>query len=62
MFFTLVFEHRREVVERPRMEVEIPVVAPVTGLAGIIILADTTEIANDDSTDAALLALVDDVF
>jgi hypothetical protein len=59
--FSLVVEHRREAVERPPMQIEVAVVAPVGGFT-VVVLADSREIANNDCPNVALGTLCDNRF
>ena len=60
--FRLVVEKRREAVERPPVQVEIPVVTPVTGFAVLVVFSDTAEVANDKRPDTSFDALLYDCF
>jgi len=59
--FRLVFEDVREPVERPPVQVEVSVLAPVLRLA-VVVLADTSEFPDVDATNVVLDTSFNDVF
>ena len=60
--FRLVVQKRRESVERPPVQVEISVVAPIPRLTCLVIVSDTAEVANDKCSDASFDAHLYDCF
>jgi hypothetical protein len=53
-------EHRREAVERPPVQIEVAVVAPIGGFA--VVLADAREVADDNRANVAFDTLRDNFF
>ena len=60
-FFALVFKHRLEAVERPSMQIEVAVIAPVSWVAGVTVLADSREVADYDCAGASFDTLGNDI-
>ena len=59
-YLRLVREHRREAVERPSVEVEVSVTAPI--LRAVVAVTDATEVANKHCPDAAFGTLLHNLF